>query len=254
MPKTALVIGGNGGIGSAVSKYLLERGLKVYASYFRNQERIGQIKAAYKGCEILKCDVRKEEEVRELVDAISRKDPHIDLVVNCATPGLRLKSFDRLTHEEFLEDMNVILFGSLALFKSILPQIKEKKSGVIVNLLTSTVTEMPPARMSSYVIAKYALLGLTKSLATELDRFHIKVFGLSPAFVETELIKVFPEKLLEIEKDRHPDKQLLQPDDVAEAVWHLFKGADRHQTGENFVVKSRKDVRALISSVAPRGS
>ncbi len=245
MPKTALILGGNGGIGTAVSEVLLAQAMPVYASYFRNRENLDRLQSVYPNCEGIQCDIRNEAEVKSLVESVLQKTNHVDLVVNCVSGALQLKPFDRLSSKEFHDDMNAILFGAIDFFQAILPQMKKQKSGVMINILTSTVTETPPARMSSYVIAKYALLGLTKCLATELDRFKVKVFGLSPAFVETEMINCFPEKLIEMEKAKQDDNRLLQPQDIAEAVWHFFEHADRHQTGENAVIKTKKDLLAL---------
>lgn len=241
----ALVIGGTGGIGSAIAKSFSVHDAKVYLTYFKNYEKSLEMKDISDKCEVLHCDITKEENVNDVLKNILQKESRIDVVVNCATGNLKLKPFDHLTMDEFYSDIQVILLGSVNIHKCVVPIMKKNRSGLIINLLTSAIVDSPPPRMSSYVTAKYGILGLTKSLAVELAPFHVKVVGISPTFVETELINAFPAKLLEIESEKQPDQCLLQPEDIAKVAWHIVQENHKYPSGGNITIKSRKDVMKL---------
>jgi len=237
MAKVALIIGGTGGIGYAISELFSKQSTKVYLTYVKNYKKAQKIKKTLSISEVLHCDITIEESVKKVIERILQKESNIDIVVNCTTSKLKLKPFDSLTVEEFYDDIQVILRGSVNICKCIIPLMKKNKSGVIINLLTSAIIDTPPSRMSSYVTAKYGLLGLTKCLAVELERFNVRIVGLSPAFVETELINGFPIKLLEIEREKQSDKRLLQPVDIAKVAWGIVNGANNFPNGSNIIIK-----------------
>lgn len=242
MSQVVLVVGGSGGIGSAITQYFSEQGAKTFFTYFKNEERAREVKNNLTNCEMIQCDIRNEADVNAAISKVIETDSKVDVLVYCVTNPLKLKTFDRLALRECLEDIEVILYGGILLAKAVLPHMKERRSGTILNLLTSAISGTPPARMSSYVIAKYGLLGLTKSLASEVDRFNIKVLGLSPTFVETSLLKNFPAKLLEIEKEKQADGSLLQPEDIACATWQLVQNVDKYKNGENVQIQTKNDI------------
>ena len=240
--KVALVIGGTGGIGHAITKLFLEQRVRVYATYYKNQAKAKNMEKISKECRMVKCDIRKGEDVKEIVEHIEDNEPRLDIVVNASTSNLKLKPFESLTLDEFSDDINVILMGSINVFKHVVPVMKKNRSGIIIVLLTSTIVNGPPIRMSSYVTAKSGLLGLMRSVAKEVEQFNIRVLGISPSFVETELIKAFPSKLLEIEKEKQPEMTFIQPEDIAGMVMKLVADCKRYPNGENTVLNTRRDV------------
>ncbi|MHC4455247.1 MAG: SDR family NAD(P)-dependent oxidoreductase, partial [Planctomycetota bacterium] len=113
MSIVALIIGGTGGIGGAVSRLFSENDAKVYSTYFKNYEKSLKMKDLLNKCEVLYCDITKEEDVKEVVENVLQRDSRIDVVVNCATSNLKLKPFDQLTRDEFSSDIHVILNGGV---------------------------------------------------------------------------------------------------------------------------------------------
>ncbi len=242
MSQVILVVGGSGGIGSATTKYFSKQGVKTFLTYFNNEEAAKKIKDSLNNCETIKCDIRNENDVNAMVSKIIKTDLKIDVLINCVTSPLKLKIFDRMSTQECFEDLDVILHGGILMSRAVLPHMKERRAGTIVNLLSTVISGIPPVRMTSYVIAKYGLLGLTKCLASEVGRFNIKVLGLSPSFVETELLSSFPKKLIEIEKEKQEGKTLLQPEDIAHAIWHITQNTEKYPNGENIWIRTKKDI------------
>lgn len=248
MNKNALIIGGTGGIGSAISYLFVKNGIKVYATYYRDKEEKTQ--ALLDKCEVMECDIREKGDVKSIISHILNNDSKLDIVINLATSKLKLKPFEQLAHEDFFEDIDVIVMGAVNLYKQVVPIMKKNKSGIIINFLTATVIN-PPARMSSYVTAKSGLLGLTKSLGAELNPFNIRVLGVSPSFVETDLIKGFPPKLLEIEREKQPDKKFIQPEDIAEITNEIIDKPEKYPSGTNILLQTRQDIVRIITGEAP---
>ena len=100
--------------------------------------------------------------------------------------------------------------------------MKEKESGLILLLGSTVVLKSPPTRLSSYTVTKYGLMGLSKSLAVELAPYGIRVVMVSPSYVDTTLLKAFPGKMLEMEKQNHPNNQLLQPGELASLLMPII--------------------------------
>ena len=100
--------------------------------------------------------------------------------------------------------------------------------------------------MSSYITSKSGLFGLTKSLSVELKQFNINIYGISPSFIETDLIKAFPKKLLEIEREKSLDKKFLQPKDIAELTLNIIQKPEKYLSGTNIIIKTRQDIVRLI--------
>jgi len=239
--KTALIIGGTGGIGEAISMLFLENDIKTYATYYTNQEKAKEMAQLQANLNILQCDVKKIESVRKTIETIYQKEERIDILVNCITGNLKLKLFESLTLEELSDDINTILLGSINLFKHVIPVMKNQKTGVIVNILTTAIFDFPK-RMSSYIAAKAGLFGLMKSLAMELEPFNVRLAGISPYFVNTCLIKAFPEKLLELEKEK-----IIQPRDIAELVLAISQDIKKYPNGVNLILNTRKEALEMLS-------
>ena len=244
MNKVALIIGGTGGIGSAIVSSLSKNGIIVYATYLKNKEKAAKVQQL-ENCEFMQCDIRKEADLNKVIEHIINNESKIDIVINTATSRLKLKPFEQLSHQEFFNDIEVILLGAINLFRHVVPLMKQNKCGIIINLLTATINN-PVTRMSSYITSKSGLFGLTKSLSVELKPFNINIYGISPSFVETDLIKAFPEKLLELEREKLLDKKFLQPEDIASLTLDIIYKPEKYFSGTNIIIETRQDVAMLI--------
>ena len=114
--------------------------------------------------------------------------------------------------------------------------MKSKKVGKIISILTTYVVGSPPSKISDYIVGKYSLLGLTKCFAVELAPFGITVNSISPSMTDTPLIEDLPLKLKQITANQNPMKRLCEPHDVASAVLFFCSKHSNFITGENLIV------------------
>jgi len=122
------------------------------------------------------------------------------------------------------------------LFGEFLPKMVKARFGRVVFMLSSVTFGVPPANMSHYVAAKYALLGLMKSLASEYANRMVTVNAVSPSMVETDFLCDIPEKIVELAAQQHPLNRNASPVDIAPVVKMLLSDEACYLTGVNIPV------------------
>lgn len=213
--KVAFVTGGGRGIGRETCILLAKQGAKV-AVFANNlvevEETTNYIKEELGGEVIsLSGDVRSEEEIKRAVRETNERLGSIDILVNNAGTML-LKSFEETTVEEwdFVQDINIK--GQFLCAREVVPQMKVKKNGVIVNLSSIWGTKGGPNR-SAYIASKYAVIGFSKALGEELKPYNVRVNAVCPGPTDTKMID---EMAPDVNKEGW-----LQPIDIAHVIVDL---------------------------------
>src|SRR5262249_46218637 len=114
--------------------------------------------------------------------------------------------------------------------------LKSSGKACIVNVLSQVVANQPPARMASYVTAKYALFGLSKALAIEWADDHIRVNMVSPGLTQTDMTQHYHERIFKMEASKVPLRRITQATDVAAATAFLLSEEASFLTGVNLFV------------------
>jgi NAD(P)-dependent dehydrogenase (short-subunit alcohol dehydrogenase family) len=211
--KVALVTGGGRGIGRETCILLAKHGAKV--AVFSNNESESKETASYisevVGGEAiaLNGDVRLEEDINQAVLTTEQSLGSIDILINNAGVML-LKPFHEMTVEEwdFVQDINIR--GVYLCSRAVVPQMIEKRHGVIINLSSIWGTKGGPDR-SAYIASKYACLGFSKALGEELKPYKIRVNAVCPGPVNTKMMDDF-----DVNKDNW-----LHPLDLANVIVDL---------------------------------
>jgi len=238
--KVALVTGGSRGIGAEIARQLASRGATVAINYFRSAESadrlVHSIREAGGEAIAVQADVREALDVKRMVMAIFEKFGRLDWVVNCATGELHQEAFGALDWSAFESSLHYQTKAVIQVLQAVYPIMKAAGGGAVVNILSQVVGGQPPARMSEYTTAKYALFGLSKALAVEWADDNIRVNMVSPGLIQTDLTVHYPERVFKLEANRTPLKRIALTGDVASAVAYLLSDEASFLTGVNMFV------------------
>jgi 3-oxoacyl-[acyl-carrier protein] reductase len=237
--RTALVTGSSRGIGRAIAVRLAEEGANVIVNFrSREDEAKGVVSHIQgKGGKVIACraDVSRIEEVDAMVQEATQKVGPIDILVNNATIH-RGRKVEKLPLEDWDLVIKSCLYGAFHCTRCVVPSMKERKWGRIINI-SSSVGERGYPGDSAYGAAKAGILGFTKSLARELARDGVTVTAVIPGFVLTEMTKSLSADNIELIKASIPVGKLCESEDVAEVVaflaskGHNITGSIHHVDG-----------------------
>jgi len=165
MHRTAIVTGGSSGIGRAAAVKLRDEGYRVYEF-----SRTGRSEYGIRHCTV---DVTDEALVRETVRRIFRRELKIDLLINCAGFGIS-GACEFTEHEDAVRQIDVNLFGIANVSKAVLPYMKKRGWGRIINI-SSVAAVMPIPFQVWYSVSKSGINAYTCGLANEVRQFGITV-------------------------------------------------------------------------------
>jgi len=191
--KVALITGGSKGIGRSIALAFAEEGADVILAA-RNPEHLENVaeEVRQKGQQALPvpCDVSSPQAVQNLFDEVQRSYDRLDILVNNAGVSKRSNFLD-YDDETWLEVIRINLFGVYLCTKAFLAMMQNAGSGRIINI-ASVAGKDPVPFNTAYGASKHGVLGLTKSLASELALTgykQITVNAICPYFVDTDMFR-----------------------------------------------------------------
>lgn len=177
--KVIFITGASSGIGKSIGEYLHHRGFTVYGTS-RNPERITNSIFP-----LLKLDVRDVASIRHAVAEVIRISKRIDVVINNAGVGI-LGPLEEIPTEEIRNNFETNLFGPIEVMKAVLPQMREQRSGLIINI-TSIAGYMGLPYRAVYSASKGALEMVTEALRMEVKPFNIEITSVAPGEFATNI-------------------------------------------------------------------
>ena len=235
-----LVTGGASGLGAAiVHKAATEKGDTVYFTYASSQAAANELMAQYPNVKGLPCNFTDAASVDAFAAQVAGLD--LDVLVNNAYVGINKDHFHKMEQQVFTDSFAHNVLPTLRITPEALKTFRKKKSGRIINIITSYVLNKPPIGLSEYVANKAYLLSMNRSWANENSRFNVVSNAISPAFMETKLTRYTDERLIEQMKDEHPMKRLLTTEEVADTV-HAYFSISRHINGTHLVINAGSDM------------
>ena len=242
--KIALVVGANGGIGFSATCRLLNDDFFVCATYFKKKNNLEEIKAKNKDLSkslfTKSLDVRNEAKVAELVMTILNKFKRIDAVIFSVSAEYKYSRALDSSWDDFNLHFEVQVKAIHNFIVALQEQIKAQFQIKFIAVLSDSCFGVPPKGFSPYVSAKYAALGLSKSLAVELAEYGSTFNMISPGMVETTLLKNLPAKLLELNAHENPLKKNAKAGDVSSAISFLCSDRSDYLNGTNIVINGGK--------------
>lgn len=233
--KVAVVTGGTRGIGFSIVKKYLENEATVILFGSRKETvddallSLKKENADWK-VEGMYPDLSNAADVENAINKIHDKHGKIDILVNNAGISQNIPLYD-YTAEEFdkVIDLNV-----KSLFYTILPTailMKEQGGGSIINTSSMVAISGQPSGVG-YPASKFAVNGLTISLARELGKDNIRVNAVAPGVVETDMVAALPDELVQAISAQIPIGRTGQPEDIAKAFLFLASDMADYITGE----------------------
>jgi NAD(P)-dependent dehydrogenase (short-subunit alcohol dehydrogenase family) len=221
--KTVLITGCSSGFGLETARYFLDRDWKVIATMRNPRE---DVLPRSEHLRVLALDVTDPESIRQAVVAAGP----IDVLVNNAGIGL-LNALEGTSMDAAREVFEANTLGTIAMTQAVLPQFRQRRSGVVVNV-TSSVTLRSLPLLSVYTASKAAINAFTESLALELKPFNVRVSLVLPGrapetrFGENARSRMgagFPEAYADLAQKVFAQwatsTEVTRSLDVAEAVW-----------------------------------
>lgn len=181
--RVIFITGASSGLGLLTSVELARKGNQVIAAIRDLHRKVELVKLAQQHdvsdrMELVQLDVSDEEQVFRVIDEVLNKYQKIDVLINNA--GVAVNGFvEELPLEKWRETFDTNFYGALACTKAVLPQMRERKSGYIINI-SSVAGRMGQPMWGPYVASKFALEGFSETLQQEVEEFGINVSIIEP--------------------------------------------------------------------------
>ena len=211
--KIAWITGAGSGIGQNAAIKLSELGMKVILSG-RNTKNLKDTALKCKHNTIIKTlDISDKKSVKEFVTEIKKEVEFIDVLVNCAGINIESRDWDNINEDEWDNVIQTNLNGLFYCCKSVIPIMKQKMDGLIINVSSWSGNHVSLLSGVSYTSSKHALNAMTETINMKYCNLGIRACALCPGEVSTAILDKRPKKLSKEQKDK-----MLQPDELGETV------------------------------------
>ncbi len=229
--EVALITGAGRGIGAAIARKLFTEGCRIVVLDIDEttaRNCVQSIDPAGNSSLALSCDISNKDSVNQAISRVMEKYGTADILVNNA--GITRDAMShKMSFEQWQEVINVNLTGTFLMTTAVMPYMREKKQGRIINI--SSVSAYGMIGQTNYAASKAGIIGMTKSLAKELGRYNITVNVIEPGVIETEMLKNVPQSIKDGWLGVMPLARMGQPEDVANAVCFLASDEASFITG-----------------------
>ena len=228
--KVVVITGGASGIGKCIAEEFRKAGAAVCVIDKAEGEH-------YVG------DISRKEVLEAFAEEVIAKYGQVDILVNNAGVS-ESTPFTEYTEETFDKVMDLNVKGVFNATRAAVECMVPRGSGVILSTSSMVSISGQPSGFA-YPASKFAVNGLTVSLARELGPKGIRVNAVAPGITETDMMKAVPKEVIEPMIARIPLRRLGQPEDIARAVVALCDGTFGYTTGQSFILDGGMHIRKL---------
>ncbi|MDR7371332.1 SDR family oxidoreductase [Flavobacterium aquidurense] len=229
--KTAIVTGGNSGLGFATAKKLCDNGIKTYIIGRTKDKTEDACKEIGPNAIPVLYDLNDVDGISAMIENLTKENP-IDILVNNAGINLK-KEFLDVTNEDFLSIIHTNLLSVFAISKAVVKNMKENNGGSIINI-SSMASQYGIPKVIAYSASKGAIESMTRAMAVELAPFGVRVNCVAPGFIKTKMsakaLDSDPERKNKV-LGRTPMGILGEPSDIADAVYYFATSESKFTTG-----------------------
>lgn len=231
--KVAIITGGTRGIGFETARTFAQNGAKVIIFGSREEtvnKAIGQLKSERFETTGFWPNLNSYDDIQKTIDQITADYGRIDILVNNAGISAN-QPIDNTTPEDFDKIIDLNVRAMFYVTKAVVPIMKQQGSGVILNTSSMVSIYGQPSGVG-YPTSKFAVNGMTKSLARELASSGIRVNAVAPGVTNTDMIVGLPEEQLQPVIKTIPLGRIGEPSDIANAFLFLASDMASYVTGE----------------------
>lgn len=241
--KIALITGASKGIGKSTALLFAKEGAKIVVNYASSKKEacsvVDEIKKIGSEAIAIKCDVSKEDEVKEMINQTISKFGKIDILINNAGVVFDVPFFEK-TVEQWKRTMDVNLLGTFLCSKYASKQMLKKNNGKIINISSSNGIDSFSPDSMDYDASKAGVIILTRGLAKELAP-NIQVNSVAPGWVNTEMNKDLPKDFINEETEKIYLKRFADPEEIAKSILFLASDDSSFVTGTTLKVDGGYD-------------
>jgi len=232
--KIAVVTGGTRGIGFAIVKKYLENGAIVVLCGSRPEtaeKAVAKLLAENPEWQVegISPNLSDYEEVKKAFAEVVQKYGRIDILANNAGTSAS-EPFTSYTPEMFAKTMELNVTGVFNCVRAVVEDMKEKGGGCVINTSSMVSITGQPSGVA-YPTSKFAVNGMTISLARELGPYGIRVNAVAPGITNTDMMQAVPKEVIEPMIARIPLRRIGEPEDIANAFLFLASDMASYVTG-----------------------
>ena len=237
--RTVIVTGGSRGIGKAISTRFAKEGYNVVINYYKNDEEANKLKAKLEkdyNAEVLliKGDVSKDEDVKNLINETINRYKTINVLVNNA--GIAIdKPFLEKTSEDFIKTLSTNLIGPFLTSKYAYNYLINAENASIINISSTNGIDTLYPESIDYDASKSGVISLTKNLSTVFAP-QVRVNSVAPGWVETDMNSDLDKDFMKEEEDKILLGRFAKPEEIANVVYFLSSSDASYINGEVIIV------------------
>lgn len=222
--KTVLVTGSSIGLGSSIIKKFASNNYNVIINYNTHKNEAEKLKEELEKkynieCLIIKCDITKEQEVKEMFDIIINKFNKLDVLVNNAAIAIDT-TFEDKTKENFMKVLDTNVVSLFYLTRIFADEMYKQKEGKIINISSSNAIDSYYEYSLDYDASKAALINLTHNLANHYSPY-INVNCICPGWINTPMNKNLDKDFKQKEENKILLNRFAEPEEIANLVYFL---------------------------------
>ena len=233
--KVALITGSTRGIGNSIAKLFLENNAKVVICGSSEENATKAVNKLKKELNLtddnimpVGLNMKNTDSIKTAVEKVINNWGQIDVLINNAGITSNVSLLDS-TDEDFMEMFQINFFGVVSLTREVVKHMKET-GGSIINT-SSMVANFGARNQAAYASSKFAINGLTKSLAKELGMYNIRVNAVAPGVVATDMMSIVTEEMKQGLLRMTPLNRMAEPTDLAGAYLYLASDLSKFTTG-----------------------
>jgi NAD(P)-dependent dehydrogenase (short-subunit alcohol dehydrogenase family) len=216
MIKTAVVTGAGSGVGQAIALALAQQGWRV-ALIGRRAEALGDTRRLADGLGqqflVCPCDIGDSTAVQQMAQRVIAELKEVEVLVNAAGTNAPRRALEVLSLADYHAMIDTNLNGAYYCVQAFLPQMRARKSGTIVNIVSDAGKQASPKAGPAYVMSKFGLAGLTQSLNAEERANGVRACAIFPGDIDTPLLDKRPTP-----PDEAARARMMRCEDIAECA------------------------------------